>query len=517
MKSIIQKELKNKDWFKLKRYPHIGLQLELKDRKWIEPYVKDKNAIASHAFYPFIHRQLKVRKFRKEICHDGTRSSLRKPAFKKRDVFFSNHIDSNIYSYYSELLSIEYEKTIRELEISKCVTAYRKIKLHPHKEKSRYKCNVDFANDVFQFIKFNKGKDLVAITFDIKSFFDNLDHQLLKKNWKRIINSGIDLPPNHYNVFRNITKFSYIEEKSLFNLYKNRIIVVRKPKNFKEITVKKKNYLRNKKAVAYCSKENIDEIRRLKLIKANKYLDEERKELRIKGIPQGSPISAILANIYMIDFDTKAGKLLNGIDGVYQRYSDDMIAICPIEYEEKIIEHFLTLVKDLKLEIQISKTQVFHFPFDQKTNRHYCFEKNSNTKKLQNNTLFEYLGFQFDGFNTLIKSSSVANYYRKMNRSFARSRFYTFHNKAITKGQIFKTRLYKKFTHVGSNRRRIYQRHPYKTNVFFKSYKYDWGNFISYANLAKKTIPDNKIGGQLKRHWRKFHELMNKIEDKLVK
>ena len=84
MQSVIHEEKKNKDWFRLKRYPHIGLQLEPKDRAWIEPYVKDKDAIASHAFYPFIHRQLKVRKFRKEICHDGTRSKLRKPTTKER-------------------------------------------------------------------------------------------------------------------------------------------------------------------------------------------------------------------------------------------------------------------------------------------------------------------------------------------------------------------------------------------------------------------------------------------------
>lgn len=31
---------KNKDWFKLKRYPHIGFPLKLNDRAvWIENYV----------------------------------------------------------------------------------------------------------------------------------------------------------------------------------------------------------------------------------------------------------------------------------------------------------------------------------------------------------------------------------------------------------------------------------------------------------------------------------------------
>ena len=216
----------------------------------------------------------------------------------------------------------------------------------------------------------------------------------------------------------------------------------------------------------------------------------------------------------MLDFDKKANDLLKNLGGLYQRYSDDMVAICPIEYEDAIIEHFLTSIKDYKLEIQISKTQVFHFTYNQLSQRHFCSEKNLNTNKLQENTLFEYLGFQFDGFNTLIKNSSISSYYRKMKRSFARSHFYTYHNRTKTKGKVFKSRLYKKFTFKGAKRRRIYQRHPSKSNVFIKTHIYDWGNFITYANLARDTIPDNKIKGQLKNHWKIFHELMNKIERK---
>jgi hypothetical protein len=516
MRSTLLKGKKNKDWFRLKRYPHVGLQLEPKDRTWIEPFVKNKDAISSHAFYPFIHRQLKVRKFRKEVCFDGTRSKLRKPSTKEREIYFSNHIDSNIFSYYSELLSKAYEQRVKEIGISDCITAYRKIKLDPLKKNGRNKCNVDFANDVFQFIKNNTNKDLVAITFDIKSFFDNLNHLYLKRNWKWVIKSGVDLPPDHYNVFRNITKFSYIEEDDLFDEFKEQIIVERKPKSYKEIKIKKKNYLRNKRAVAYCSKENIDTIRSKGLIKANKYVYDDgiKKELRKKGIPQGSPISATLANVYMIDFDKKANDLLKSLGGFYQRYSDDMVAICPIDFEDKIINHFLTTIEECDLKIQMSKTQVFHFRYNHESKRHYCNEKNLNTKQLQNNTLFEYLGFQFDGFHTLIKNSSISGFYRKMKRAFARSKFHTYHNRTKTKGQVFKSRLYKRFTHVGAERRRIYQRHPSKSDVFFLSHKYDWGNFITYANLAKETIPDNKIGGQLKRHWRNFHSLMKIIERK---
>ena len=272
--------------------------------------------------------------------------------------------------------------------------------------------------------------------------------------------------------------------------------------------------MRNKRAVAYCSKENIDEIRAAGLIKSNKYYDKESTVLRDKGIPQGSPISATLANIYMLEFDNEAHHFLTNLGGVYQRYSDDMVAICPIMYEKEIIEHFQSSIRKFKLEIQQAKTQVFHFLFDASSDRHYCFEKNLNTNRLQHNTLFEYLGFQFDGKYTLIKNSSISSYYRKMKRSFARSHFFTYHNKTTTNGEVFKTRLYKRFTYVGAKRRRIYQRHPNKTNVFILTHRYDWGNFITYAKMAQDTIVGNKIGGQIKRHWRKFHEMMRKIEHK---
>lgn len=516
MKSIIKKGKKEKDWFRLKIYPHIGMQLKPKDRGWIEAYVKNEEKIATHAFYPFIHRELKVRRFRKEVCHDGTRSKLRKPTTKEREIYFSNHFDSNIFSYYSEILSDAYEKQLNKLQISDCVTAYRKIKLNPNDEKSRNKCNIDFANDVFQFIKSKKQQDLVAITFDITKFFDNLNHSHLKKCWMKVIGSEAHLPKNHYNVFRNITKFSYVEEDDLFNLFKNKILVERKLRLIKKVKVDKVKYLRNKRAIAYCTKENIKLIRESGLIKNNKYIYDSygKKVIRKKGIPQGSAISATLANIYMLDFDKRTNDFLESIGGLYRRYSDDMVAVCPIDFENEVIDHFMTSIKGCKLEIQESKTQEFYFRFDESTQRHICYEKNLNTKKTLNNKLFEYLGFQFDGFYTLIKNSSLSNYYRKMKKSFARSCFFAYHNKTKTKGKVFKSRLYKKFTFKGAKRRRIYQRHPSKSNVFIKSNIYDWGNFITYANLARDIIPNNKIRGQLKNHWKKFHELMKKIEKK---
>ena len=59
-------EKKKKDWFKIKRYPHIGLPLNDSDRHiWIQNYITNPEKIAKHSFLPFIHKTARVKKFRK--------------------------------------------------------------------------------------------------------------------------------------------------------------------------------------------------------------------------------------------------------------------------------------------------------------------------------------------------------------------------------------------------------------------------------------------------------------------
>ena len=509
MKKTLKTKKKKKDWFRVKRYPHIGLPITGKSRMWIQDYVFDTETIANHSFLPFIHKISKVRRFRREICHDGTRSSLRRPTIKRRELFYSAHLDSNIFGYYSELISNKYESKLQAIGISECVTAYRRIPLNPNKTTSRNKCNVDFANDVFTYIKESNENNLVAIAFDIKSFYDSLNHKLLKRMWRRVMDFGLDLPPDHYNVFRNITKFSYVDEREIFNSFKDKILVERKPAITKTMEIRERKFLRNKRAIAFCLQNGIEELRRKNYIKSNKYEvdDKGNKKLRKKGIPQGAPISSALANIYMLDFDLKVKNFV-GENGIYRRYSDDMVVVCCIDREKEVLDFFADTIGQFELEIQPTKTQVFHFLKDNKTNRFNCFQKILNTGKLQSTTKFEYLGFEFDGFSTLLKSSSLSNYYRKMKRSIRRGKYYAMFNTTKTKGELFKNRLYKRFTHLGAHRRRIYQRDRHNPSQFIITEKYDWGNYLSYAYLAANIIVDNKIRHQLKKHWGKFHTLL---------
>ena len=47
------------------------------------------------------------------------------------------------------------------------------------------------------------------------------------------------------------------------------------------------------------------------------------------GIPQGSPISALLSNIYMLNFDIEMKDYVATLGGEYFRYCDDMLFIVP--------------------------------------------------------------------------------------------------------------------------------------------------------------------------------------------
>jgi len=330
-----------KDWFKLKRYPHIGFPLKETDRyKWIQAYITNPEKIASHSFLPFIHKTSRVKKFRKEYYSTSGSINLefkknskiiRKAGEKKRELFYASHLDSLIYSYYAFELSKKYETKISEFNLNDVVNAYRTIPVNPEKENSSNKCNIDFANDIFKYILNYNKNEFSVIAFDISSFFDNLNHKLLREVWCDILDCKI-LPNDHFNVFKNITRFSYIDIVDIFEEFKDKIYTqkVNKfgiPLEIKQKSIDKIKYLRNQDAIAFCTKKEFLRVK-TKLIQSNKTKKKDSIEVkRDVGIPQGSPISSVLANIYLLHFDNIVNKFVTEIGGVYRRYSDDMVIV----------------------------------------------------------------------------------------------------------------------------------------------------------------------------------------------
>ncbi len=267
--TMIDKKLK--DWYKIKRYPHIGLPLNYSDRHiWIEKYITNPDMIAKHSFLPFIHKTSRVKKFRKYYLPDSGNvhekykegnKILRTADEKKRELFYASHLDSLIFSYYAKQLSESYEIKIKspECNLDQVVNAYRSIPVNPKNENSSNKCNIDFANDVFKYILNFRHDEFAVIAFDISSFFDNLNHKLLRETWTEIL--GVEkLTDDHFNVFKNITRFSHVDIVDIFEKFKNKIYIRKINKFGEPLEIKQKKvdsirFLKNQNAIAFCTKE----------------------------------------------------------------------------------------------------------------------------------------------------------------------------------------------------------------------------------------------------------------------
>ena len=119
------------------------------------------------------------------IASDGTlikkKTKISKLDFKEKErlINFPSHIDGNIYAYYSYLLSLEYEKYLNSNNLSGNIIAFRKVVYKENSSKSVSMCNIHFAKQVFEYIK--QKKNCSVLCLDISGFFDNLNHELLKK------------------------------------------------------------------------------------------------------------------------------------------------------------------------------------------------------------------------------------------------------------------------------------------------------------------------------------------------
>ena len=475
---------KNKhDWFRPKGYTHILPKIS---ESFAASFVTNSQSVESYAFLPLIHVILKTRKFKKvdDHCLNKKRAhsyltdkGKYKRNAKPRKIFYANHLDAQIYSYYAnEILGKEYEKVmVSESQLSDCVTAYRKIPTKEDPEKN--KCNIHFAKDVFDYI--NEQGNCVAIAFDISKFFDSLNHEILYKAWCELLQVS-RLPKDHYNVYKSLTNFSYVNLKDILQ-----VCGIKHPNDV---------YRKGLSTFFNSRKEFIKNIKHNNLIKQHPFYNESTGEK--EGIPQGTPISAFLANLYLLDFDKALQNRAYKVKGLYRRYSDDIVFICAeCDYEE-IRQFVIEYINDrFKLVIQTTKTQVSIF---RKENEKIKVFQVMDDKSIKENIPFQYLGLEFNGELALLKSSSVGKYYRQAKR-FINKKVRLAHKEQKFKfirpdrhKRVFKRQLYKMFTHLG--------RHGTKRN------------YVLYANDAAKIFnhPKNPINKQINSAWNRLNKYLQK-------
>jgi len=368
--------------FRIRQYPHFDADISISEAQRV---ATDPVAVARHAFFPFIETTERWTRFaQKGISGKEKSRPLRKAA----------RLDACIYTHYRSILVAAYEAELRKLGIEENVLAYRRIRIVHGKG---HKCNIHFANDAFQRIQ--SLDDCIVYALDIKSFFDSIDHAKLKAVWEHIL--SVDrLPPDHYKIYKSVTRYAWVNKNDIYE--KLGFIGPKTAPNGRPTV----GYRIGKVPLQVCSAAVFRE-QIAPLIAVNK---------EPHGIPQGSPISDVLANLYLLEFDAKIAKQIQSVGGSYYRYSDDILIIVPDVSEDhnaRILQ-VQKLLNDCgeKLMIQPQKTCVFRFSKADASlaTKQLCTLIDGAAGK---NGL-EYLGFRFDGARVYLRDSTLSNLNRKM-------------------------------------------------------------------------------------------------------
>jgi hypothetical protein len=492
---------KKKDWFKDRGYMHLTNKTTPKQKPRLAKYFSDPVKVARHRFCPLILRNSTTRRLRfsnergkkshKAIDDVGNIISNA----KVRPIEYATHIDSNLMSFYAhKKISPLYEKALKSSkQLNESITAYRRI---PTNDKIRFKYNVDFAKDVFDEIK--KRKECAVLAFDIKSFFPSINHKILKREWCTLLGTK-SLPKDHYVIYKAMSKYSYIYYDDLRLGYKGN--------------------LDEKKIAKLRSQGKFQFFRDYEDIKESGiqvYKNQHKVNDEPSGIPHGLPLSALMANIYMLPFDKMIIKELVDIKGCfYRRYSDDLVVVCDQNELESVDKFVMEIVKQIKLKIAPEKTE--KFIFKNLNNRLECFKLDDEV--LIRNSYLQYLGFDFYGYKTLIKAANLASFYRDMKESIAMKarRIKQVQEKyLIDQKIIYKRRLYRLYSFKGVKSRQL---EPRKKLVFEngrlnqtetpKKYR---GNFIKYAYRASDIMEAPEIRRQIRRHMIILKRYMSKFD-----
>lgn len=483
---------KEKDWFKSRGYIHFTNKTPLIEKKSVLNYIKNPKKVALHSFSPLIFKEIKQRRY-KESDFSGIKRRSHKKIKKEqivsntkiREILYASHIDAHIYSYYTQkILTPKYEAYLKtNSKISESITAYRQIETECG---LKFKNNIHFAKEVFSEIK--KRESCVALVLDIENFFPSLNHKKLKLAWAKILGCK-SLSKDHYNIFKSATRFSYVKLNDL------------KTKNghFDE-----KKIADNRKKGKDTFFDNIKElIDSDVIIHKNQKKDNNKK---LQGIPQGLPISALLANIYMLSFDeTIINKLTEKHNIFYRRYSDDIVVLCE-ENQIEFVENFI-IDEIQKIDLTISKEKTEKVLFKKYNNRLQSF-RIKNNQTLQFNFPLNYLGFEFYGYQTLIKSKNLAQFYRNMKQSVKRKykRVEKVKEKyLLDEAPIFKRKVYRLYSFKGIKSRKL----PIKGKDYEKKFR---GNYIRYAYRASEELEAPEIKRQLRNHWKILQNTLKKYE-----
>lgn len=440
--------------------------------KAAEALANDRARVARHPFYPFLQ-------FERHWTRYAEKGKKGQP--KTRKISYACRADCYIFAKYREELSVPYEQDLVSFGLAGNVIAYRRL---VDETSSGGKCNIDFAKDVFEKVK--HFGNCYALTLDISAYFDSIDHEKLKGMWCRML--GVErLPDDHFKVFRAVTKFSSIKAQAAYARLGHF-----GPKYVGPSGAIINGYLTPAKDMPkqLCTGRKFREL----IAGGNKEPSLVIANEQEYGIPQGSTISDLLANMYLLDFDVEIKAAAHALGGHYFRYSDDIIVIAPCSEED--ISNFAACVSDTisaygsQLIIKPSKSTLHKFTGE--ASHQACQELLGNSAA---NGL-EYLGFRFDGKFVYIRNSTLSNCRRKIVKAaYFKARGHYANHQRRTPKEMVELINYPDFV----------QRYGRVEDFYNIGYDYKQWTFWTYAKRAARTFgPDGvRILRQL-RGYRRF-------------
>lgn len=356
---------------KRRTYQHFDKPLDLDNESHFELVKRAIENLPTHQFLPFLKFIKRDIRYRKDA--DG----VSRRSIKPRPIMYASHMDAHIYGFFSYKWSQAYERYIKENGSAESVIAYRKIA----DTANRNKGNIQFAREIFQYIQEND--DSVAIVADVSKFFDTLKHKTLKERLCAVLDVA-ELSSDEYKVFRSLSAFRYVlkdeEWGSTYAQLVSRIARgVRKGKSLPQ-------------AVYESGK---------KIIRTNK------AEI---GIPQGSPVSGLLANIYLSAFDAAIRNEFP--EALYRRYSDDIVVVCSADVMDAALTTLKREIKKYALDINAKKMFLVSFK-SQADGSVACVDVMDGDKSPVGRKYIDYLGFEFDGRTVLLRNKTLQRSYKK--------------------------------------------------------------------------------------------------------
>lgn len=375
--------------FRRRAYAHFDRPLSPAE---VQALLDEPANVARHSFWPMVITPIRTLR-RRPSDEDPKR---REWAAKIRPVGYVAHLDAHIHAHYAALIREKLEVHY-QAPFGTSILAYRQF--------PEARCNLHFAYEAFDEIRGRGACEAIAL--DVKGFFDSLDHQVLKSAWLTLL--GVDrLPADHFAVFKSVTR--------------DRAVLL--PDLHKELGEVRRQSLRDgaricgpkvfRTRVRPLLRHRYQLVAELKGLKP----DDEKYPRFPVGIAQGTPISANLANVYMLAIDQQLHAAMEALGGSYRRYSDDILLIVPPgrgQEAETLVQQALSEVK-----LQIAADKTCRVAFQPSDSGSHAFALGVNYERLRRGTL-DYLGLSFDGQATRLRASTISRFMIRMSRAVRRA------------------------------------------------------------------------------------------------